>query len=88
MLVSWMENASCKETDPEDFFDNYLESEEVAIKVHSICKSCRVKKQCLNYGIQMRCMGIWGGKWLQNGKIIQKKEMIVDDYFWRIDARY
>lgn len=80
-----MENGLCvpEEIDSEDFFDNYLESENVALEVHKLCKRCPVRIQCLNYGVQTKSMGIWGGRWLQNGKTVKKKELIINDYFWR-----
>lgn len=78
-----MELAACRESNPEDFFDNYLESEEVVATVAELCRSCQVRRQCLNFGVSTKSVGVWGGRWLSNGRMVKKKETIINDYFWR-----
>lgn len=81
MIINWMEDASCIDYDFEDFFDNYLNSDEVALKVDELCKACPVNTECLNFGIVTKSTGVWGGHWLQGGKIIRQKEIMYSNYF-------
>lgn len=86
MLHDWMDYANCAdgtEEDAEKFFDRYLESEETVREVQALCTACAVKLECYNYGTYMKATGVWGGHWLQNGKIVKKVENILSDYFWR-----
>lgn len=79
-----MEDANCNEIDdPEKFFDRYLQSEETMLEVQNLCSLCPVKIQCINYGIYTKATGVWGGRWLQNGKVVKRLEMIVSEYFDR-----
>jgi hypothetical protein len=81
MNTSWMDSALCNGMPLHYFFDGYLESEEVAINVKSICDACKVRVPCQNYGVRTKSTGVWGGRWLQNGKIIKDKELVIDEYF-------
>jgi hypothetical protein len=83
MLSDWMDSAHCYGSeDPEKFFDKYLSSEDVVREVQALCKTCPVKTQCFNYGTYMKATGVWGGRWLQNGKVVKKIEKILSDYYW------
>lgn len=81
MLWSWTTRAACDGLDTEKFFDKYLQDEGVAIEVGLICGVCPVKRQCLNAGMDTKSTGIWGGHWLQGGKVIRQKELILNEYF-------
>jgi hypothetical protein len=86
MLSDWMDYANCgggSEEDAEKFFDRYLESEETVREVHVMCTSCPVNTECFNFGTHMKATGVWGGRWLQNGRVVKKIENILSDYFWR-----
>jgi hypothetical protein len=78
-----MEMAACEGLPMENFFDKYLESESIAVEVARLCKSCRVKTICGNYGVQTKSTGVWGGRWLQYGKVIRDKELILSQYYER-----
>jgi hypothetical protein len=83
MLSDWMELANCQNIDdPEKFFDKYLESDEVVEEVHTLCVTCPVRVQCLNYAVAMKATGVWGGKWLQNGSTVKKMEQVLSQYYW------
>lgn len=84
MLTDWMDLASCKNIDnPEKFFDLYLESEEAVAEVQDLCIVCPVRIHCLNYGIYMKAVGVWGGRWLSGGKVIKKMNVASSSYFWK-----
>jgi Transcription factor WhiB len=58
--VNWMDEANCKGMDVDIFFPlrgEYPESEKI-IKV--VCGNCKVKNQCLEYGMNQE-VGYFGG---------------------------
>lgn len=82
MLTEWMDDAACLDVeDSEIFFDKYLQSEEIIEQVQNLCASCPVRIQCVNYGVYTKATGVWGGRWLQGGKIVKKLDLIVAQYF-------
>lgn len=84
MLEDWMALASCQDIDePEKFFDQYLQDDHTMLEVNNLCMSCPVKIPCVNYGVYTKSTGVWGGRWLQNGKLIKRVEQILNEYFWR-----
>lgn len=56
----WTQEALCAETDPEVFFPEKGGSTAAA---KSVCASCDVQEQCLEFALRTREReGIWGGK--------------------------
>lgn len=56
--MPWVEEAVCSQTDPEIFHPAKGESRRAAVK---ICQSCPVIAECLNWALQHKETGIWGG---------------------------
>ena len=54
------------ELDP--FFDAYESDPVVALQVDQICLNCPVIKQCYNFGVETKSMGVFGGVYLNLGK--------------------
>lgn len=55
----WMQDALCPQTDPEAFFPEKGGSTKQA---KSICATCDVVQQCLDYALEHdQRFGIWGG---------------------------
>jgi hypothetical protein len=65
----WKDLSSCLGKDTELFFDKYEESLGVRSEVDSLCSSCPVRKECFAVGISQKESGVWGGVYLDNGKI-------------------
>lgn len=55
-----------------DFFDNYEEDLEVRKDIDSVCASCPVARQCFAVGISTKAWGVWGGVYMENGKIARE----------------
>jgi len=56
---AWTQQAACRGTETEIFFPANPAEEAEAL---SICASCPVRTQCLDYAIRNReTYGIWGG---------------------------
>ncbi len=57
--LEWQERALCAQTDPEAFFPEKGGSTREAKRV---CETCEVKRECLEYALEMdERFGIWGG---------------------------
>lgn len=65
----WKDEASCLGYDTDLFFDKYEENENLRPAVEQICASCPVMRQCFAVGISQKEWGVWGGIYLENGKI-------------------
>ena len=56
---AWKDQAACSGTDTEIFYPANSDEEAEAL---SICATCPVRAQCLDYAIRNReTYGIWGG---------------------------
>lgn len=53
--------------DPDWWFDGYNDVNTARI-VDDICRSCPVRLQCLEEGLENKDYGCWGGVFLDNGK--------------------
>lgn len=67
----WMEYGLCVNLDVNLFFDKYETDDVVKDNVKKLCSLCPVKDVCIEYGEQNGAWGVWGGKYLQNGKEIE-----------------
>jgi len=57
--IAWQASALCAQTDPEAFFPEKGGSTREA---KSVCKTCTVKQECLDYALENdERYGIWGG---------------------------
>jgi hypothetical protein len=65
----WEKNASCSGQDKDLFFDKYEEDVSLRLKVDSLCSQCPVVRHCFAVGISQKEYGVWGGVYLENGKI-------------------
>lgn len=65
----WKDNASCQGLDVNLFFDTYEEKPEVRPEIDKLCAECPMAKQCFAVGISQKEWGVWGGVYIENGKI-------------------
>lgn len=66
---AWKDNASCRDYDVNLFFDTYEEEVEIRSSIDKLCSECPLAKHCFAVGISQKEYGIWGGVYLENGKI-------------------
>lgn len=66
---SWKNNAKCLNYDVNLFFDKYEEEEKLRPAIEKICSECPVARTCFAVGISQKEWGVWGGVYLENGKI-------------------
>jgi hypothetical protein len=65
----WKERAACLNYDTNFFFDKYEEEEKFRAAIDKLCSGCPVSRQCFAVGISQKEWGVWGGVYLENGKI-------------------
>lgn len=65
----WKDEASCQGYDTNLFFDKYEEDLSLRPALDSLCASCPVSKQCFAVGVSQKEWGVWGGIYLEGGKI-------------------
>lgn len=57
---------------PEVFHSKAVADDRVKAQAYSICASCPVREICLEEGIRNDESGIWGGKTLDKGTIVDE----------------
>lgn len=59
MDIAWRSLGACRGLDPEIFFPESVEEEDLAL---GICASCGVRVACLEHALARReKVGVWGG---------------------------
>jgi hypothetical protein len=75
-MYKFDEKALCLNMDTNLFFDQYEENPEVSKKVDLLCIKCPAQRQCLAYGVSNAEWGVWGGVYLEGGKISKEFEYL------------
>jgi hypothetical protein len=65
----WKDGGSCRDYDTNLFFDKYEEELELRPAIDKLCSACPVMRQCFAVGVSQKEWGVWGGIYLENGKI-------------------
>lgn len=65
----WKDNGLCRDYDTNMFFDKYEESETLRPAIDKLCASCPVRRQCFAVGVSQKEWGVWGGVYVENGKV-------------------
>jgi hypothetical protein len=65
----WKDDAACLEWDVNIFFDKYEEDVELRPAVDEYCMDCPVARICFASGVTGKEYGVWGGVYLEKGKI-------------------
>lgn len=65
----WKEDGNCRDYDTNLFFDKYEEDLDLRPAIDKLCSDCPVVRQCFAVGVSQKEWGVWGGIYLENGKI-------------------
>lgn len=65
----WKDDAACLDYDTNLFFEKYEDEESLRPAIDKICNSCPVMKTCFAVGISGKEWGVWGGVYIESGKI-------------------
>jgi len=66
---NWKDEAICRGDDIELFFEKYEEDVETRKDIDSLCSICPVARICFATGISQKGYGVWGGIYLEKGKV-------------------
>ena len=83
--LEWQDLASCKNIDLElldIFFDLYEEDDVIAEQADNLCLSCPVADYCLQYGMESKSTGLWGGIYLKRGVVDKMRNSHKTDEVW------
>jgi len=78
----WKNDARCKGYDPNLFFDKYEENEKLRPAIEKLCSECPVMRECFAVGVSQKEWGVWGGVYLENGKISREFSSHKDKADW------
>ena len=67
--LEWYHLAACNNTPINWFYDNYESNKTHAAQIDDMCISCPVAKMCLQEGVKGKEFGVWGGYYLNLGRI-------------------
>jgi hypothetical protein len=78
----WKDHGSCKDFDTNLFFDKYEENLELRPAIDKLCSTCPMVRQCFAVGVSQKEWGVWGGVYVENGKISREynKHRSKDDW--------
>lgn len=65
----WKDDAACNGFDTELFFDKYEEDEKLRPAIDEYCSDCPLMRHCFAVGVSTKQWGVWGGVYLENGKV-------------------
>ena len=83
--LEWQNLASCRDIDPslmDIFFDMYEDDEVVAEQADNLCLSCPVADFCLQYGVETKSTGLWGGIYLKKGSVDKMRNSHKTEEVW------
>lgn len=84
----WKERAACKDYDWNLFFDKYEENINLRPAIDNLCSECPVARQCFAVGISQKEWGVWGGVYLEGGKISREFNRHRDKAKWAETWKY
>jgi len=68
-MYKFGKDSLCLNMDTNLFFEKYEENSSISSYVDSLCVKCPVQRQCLAYAVSNQEWGVWGGVYLESGKI-------------------
>lgn len=67
--MQWYHLAACKNMDINYFYDTYETDLETAKQIDQMCMHCPVAKFCYEEGVSNKERGVWGGVYLNLGRV-------------------
>jgi hypothetical protein len=67
--LRWYQLGACAGSDVNLFYDNYESDRIIATQIDEMCLHCPVISQCYNEGVSNKERGVWGGVYLNLGRV-------------------
>jgi hypothetical protein len=84
----WRDESLCEGYDTNLFFDKYEENEKLRSAIDKLCSTCPVARQCFATGVSNKEWGVWGGVYLESGKISKEFNSHKDKEAWSETWKY
>ncbi len=81
--LKWYQLAACSGADINLFYDTYEMDNQIALQVDQMCLHCPVIKQCYNEGTTNKEKGVWGGIYLDLGRIDKENNNHKTQEIWK-----
>lgn len=82
-FVMWTEEAKCLDHETNIFFEIYEENPKVRKTIDAICSQCPVRRRCFAEGVSGKHWGVWGGVYLEDGKVSKEFNSHRDNKSWQ-----
>lgn len=84
----WKKDAACSDWDGDLFFDKYEEDLDLRPAIDEFCSDCPVARLCFAVGVSGKEYGVWGGVYLEKGKISREFNSHKDKKAWSETWQY
>lgn len=87
-MPEWRKRANCLNLDVDLFFDDYEDDPEVGEFIDSVCATCPVKRECIEYAVESSASGVHGGMYLMLGDYSRSRNTHKPKKQMREEAEY
>ena len=81
--IKWYHLAACKEMPINWFYDEYENDKELAKQIDQVCLHCPVIKMCHQQGVKNKEKGVWGGIYMNLGRVDKQNNTHKSIEIWR-----
>lgn len=81
-MYKFSDDRSCLNMDTNLFFEKYEDDVIVAQGIDTLCSKCPFQRKCLAYGVSNQEWGVWGGVYIESGKISREFNKHKDNDAW------
>ena len=81
--LKWYQLAACAGADINLFYDDYETDKKVAAQIDEMCLHCPVVRQCYNEGVRNKEKGVWGGIYMDLGRVDKEHNAHKTQDIWK-----
>jgi hypothetical protein len=81
--VEWYHLSACRGMHVNNFYDFYENDQKLAMQIDEMCMVCPVAKQCYAEGVRNKEKGVWGGIYMNLGRVDKQNNTHKSLEVWR-----
>jgi hypothetical protein len=81
--LEWYHLSACNNMPINWFYDDYESDKEVAKQIDQVCLHCPVVKQCHAEGVANKEKGVWGGIYMDLGRVDKQYNVHKEPEIWK-----
>jgi hypothetical protein len=81
--VRWWHLATCRNMHVNNFYDYYENDQKLAKQIDEMCTLCPVVKLCYAEGVKNKEKGVWGGVYLDLGRVDKQNNSHKTPEIWK-----